>query len=377
MGKKMALVLQGGGALGAYEYGVVTKLVEMGWEPVAVSGVSIGAVNAAAIAGAKDGDIAASLKAVWDQITMKTVPFLPANMQGNFSLLGNPNFWQSRTDYLQMGSWNSLCDTKPMYRTLGQHLDFDRINRVAEDGMPAVRLAVTATSLETGGPMTFSNYLHSHGTGADAGQCMEKLNAVKQTIRPEHIMASGALPPGFPPVVIDDCAYWDGGLFSNTPIDALLNILTEEEYDTLPIFTIDLFATGNLPIPKNLIEVQTRALAMQYENRFWAEFGGSAGLKGFLGMLKTLEAVVPKDSILRKDAADNPEAAAWDWLQRLRALKNLRVIQGAPAPSGGDHDFSAYAVEAAYNAGRTAARHHVLIDHGLDQEQEERLRVVA
>lgn len=94
-------------------------------------------------------------------------------------------------------------------------------------------------------------------------------------------------------------------------------------------------------------------------------------------MLKTLEAVVPKDSILRKDAADNPEAAAWDWLQRLRALKNLRVIQGAPAPSGGDHDFSAYAVEAAYNAGRTATRHHVLIDHGLDQEQEERLRVVA
>jgi NTE family protein len=324
MGKKMALVLQGGGALGAYEYGVVTKLIEMGWEPVAVSGVSIGAVNAAAIAGARDGDIAASLKAVWDQITMKTFPFLPANMQGNFSLLGNPNFWQSRTDYLQMGSWTSFCDTKPMYRTLEQHLDFDRINRVVEDGMPAVRLAVTATSLETGGPMTFSNYLHSHGTGADVGQCMEKLNAVKQTIRPEHIMASGALPPGFPPVVIDDCAYWDGGLFSNTPIDALLNILTEEEYDTLPIFTIDLFATGNLPIPKNLIEVQTRALAMQYENRFWAEFGGSAGLKGFLAMLKTLEAVLPKDSILRKDPADNAEAAAWDLRAATTTFRPMR-----------------------------------------------------
>ena len=362
--RKMALVLQGGGALGAYEYGVVTKLVDMDWEPVAVSGVSIGAVNAAAIAGAKGGDIAASLKAVWERITMKAVPFVPANMQANFSLFGNPNFWQSRTNCLEMASWTSLCDTTPMYATLAQNIDFDQINRAGADGLPAVRLAVTATSLETGGPMTFSNYLHA--TGADAGtdatgQCTEKLNAVKQTIRAEHIMASGALPPGFPPVMIDDCAYWDGGLFSNTPIDALLNLLTEDEYDTLPIFTIDLFATNNLPVPKNLLEVQTRALAMQYENRFWAAFGGSAGLEGFLGMLARLEAELPKDSVLRQGGAGNLEAAAWNWLKRMRALKNIHVIQGAPAPSGGDHDFSPYAVEAAYQAGRTAARNVVKI----------------
>jgi len=74
---KMALVLQGGGALGAYEYGVVTKLVDMGWEPVAVAGVSIGAVNAAAIAGAKSGDIGASLDRVWKAITLPTLPWLP------------------------------------------------------------------------------------------------------------------------------------------------------------------------------------------------------------------------------------------------------------------------------------------------------------
>jgi len=380
MGKKMALVLQGGGALGAYEYGVVTKLVEMGWEPVAVSGVSIGAVNAAAIAGAKDGDIAASLKSVWDQITIKTWPFLPANMQANFSLFGNPNFWQSRTDYLQMGSWDSLCDTRPMYRTLAQHIDFDRINEVEANGLPKVRLAVTATSLETGGPMTFSNYLN--GTGAipvtDAeGRCIGKLNAVKRKIEAAHIMASGALPPGFPPVMIEDCAYWDGGLFSNTPIDALLNLLTEEEYDKLPIFTIDLFATNNLPVPKNLIEVQTRAVAMQYENRFWAAFGGSAGLKGFLGMLAKLEEELPQDSVLRQGAG-NPEAAAWNWLRRMKALKNIHIVQGAPAPSGGDHDFSAYAVDAAYQAGRTAARSFVKVDESeSEREGQVPLRAVA
>jgi predicted acylesterase/phospholipase RssA len=346
---KMALVLQGGGALGAYEFGVVTKLVELGWEPVAVTGVSIGAVNAAAIAGAKGGDIVASLKAVWKAITLPQSPFLPANMQGNLSMLGNPNFWRSRTDYLQMPGWDSLCDTSPMYATLERHLDFAQIND--SDHM---RLAVTATSLQTGGPTTFSNYL-ARGAHRRSGS----LHAVQKHIAAEHIMASGALPPGFPAVTIDDCAYWDGGLFSNTPLDALLNLLEPDEIDTLPIFTIDLFTTRNLPLPKNLFDVQARTMALQYENRFWAEYGGDAGVAGFTAMLAELDKAVPADSPLRQDPAQhtgNATAAAWNWLQRLRALKNLRVIEGAPAAAGAGVDFSAYGVNAAYEAGRAAAR---------------------
>jgi NTE family protein len=348
---KMALVLQGGGALGAYEFGVVTKLVEMGWEPVAVTGVSIGAVNAAAIAGARGGDIVASLKAVWKAITLPSLPFLPANMQGNLSLLGNPNFWRSRTDYVQMPGWDSLCDTSPMYATLERHLDFAQLND--SDHM---RLAVTATSLQTGGPTTFSNYL-ARGAHRRSGG----LHAVQKRIAPAHIMASGALPPGFPAVTIDDCAYWDGGLFSNTPLDALLNMLEPDEIDNLPIFTIDLFATRNLPLPKNLLDVQTRALALQYENRFWAEYGGEAGPQGFTAMLAALERELPADSVLRQDPAQHPgnaAASAWQWLQRLRALDNVRVIEGAPAAAGGDHDFSEYGVNAAYEAGRAAAGRH-------------------
>jgi predicted acylesterase/phospholipase RssA len=346
---KMALVLQGGGALGAYEYGVVTKLVEMGWEPVAVTGVSIGAVNAAAISGARNGDIVASLHAVWHDITLGTLPFLPASMQGNLSLLGNPNFWRSRTDYLQMTSWDSLCDTTPMYGTLEKHLDFEQMNDSGH-----MRMAVTATSLQTGGPTTFSNYL-AQAAHRRAGN----LHAVQKRITAAHIMASGALPPGFPPVVIDDCAYWDGGLFSNTPIDALLNMLQPDEIDNLPIFTIDLFTTRNLPLPKNMLDVQTRALAMQYENRFWAEYGGEAGPKGFTAMLAALDRALPADSPLRQDPAEHPDniaASAWHWMQRLRALENIHVIEGAPAAAGGDHDFSEYAVKAAYQAGRAAAR---------------------
>ena len=335
--KKMALVLQGGGALGAFEYGVVTKLVELEWQPVAVTGVSIGAVNAAAIAGAKGGDIVASLDAIWGAITLPGVPWLPASLQSNMALLGNPNFWRSRTDYLDMPRWTSLCSTAPMVDTLSKHLDFAQMNDPKH-----MRMGVTATSLQTGGPTTFSNYLAPEHHSDD-----DHHTAVKAEILPAHIMASGALPPGFPAVRIDDQYYWDGGLFSNTPIDALLNLLDAEEIDSLPIFVIDLFPTRGLPVPGNMLEVQTRALAMQYQNRFWSEYGGSADTAGFVAMLEQLDQELGPKSELRR----NP---AFAWLQRLRALKNIQVIESAPAAAGGDHDFSQYGVRNAYEAGRQA-----------------------
>jgi predicted acylesterase/phospholipase RssA len=335
--KKMALVLQGGGALGAFEFGVVSKLVELGWEPIAVTGVSIGAVNAAAIAGAKGGNIVESLQTVWNAITLPTLPWLPESSQGDLSLLGNPNFWRSRMDYLNMPSWTSLCSTAPMYATLARHLDFEQINNPGH-----IRLGVTATSLRSGGPTTFSNYLADKYHSDD-----DHHTAVLTAIGPEHIMASGALPPGFPAVRIDDTSYWDGGLFSNTPIDALLNMLEPDEIDSLPIFVIDLFPTQGLPEPNNLLDVQTRATALHYQNRSWAEYGGSANQYEFAEMLELLDKELPAKSPLRKNVA-------FDWLHRLRALKNIRVISSAAAPAGGDHDFSAYGVRNAYAAGRSA-----------------------
>jgi predicted acylesterase/phospholipase RssA len=354
--KKMALVLQGGGALGAFEYGVVTKLVELGWQPVAVTGVSIGAVNAAAIAGAKDGDIVASLHAMWSALTLPTVPWMPESLQSNLSLLGNPNFWQSRTDYLEMPSWTSLCTTAPMYETLSKNLDFAQINNPKH-----IRLGVTATSLQTGGPTTFSNYLAPEYHSDD-----DHHTALHTEILPKHIMASGALPPGFPAVKIDEQYYWDGGLFSNTPIDALLNLLDPQEIATLPIFVIDLFPTSGLPQPKNMTEVQTRTMAMQYQNRFWSEYGGKSDTAGFVSMLEQLDKELPPKSELRA----NP---AFEWLQRLRALKNINVIESGQAAAGGDHDFSQYGVRNAYDAGRTAVANYFQQPQG----QRPRLRAAA
>lgn len=354
--KKMALVLQGGGALGAFEYGVVTKLIELEWQPVAVTGVSIGAINAAAIAGAKDGDIVASLHAMWGALTLPGVPWLPESLQSNLSLLGNPNFWRSRTDYLAMPSWTSLCSTAPMYETLSKNLDFAQINNAKH-----IRLGVTATSLQSGGPTTFSNYL---ALGYHSDQ--DHHTAVSTEILPAHIMASGALPPAFPAVKIDEQYFWDGGLFSNTPIDALLNLLDPDEIDTLPIFVIDLFPTRGLPEPSNMPEVQTRALAMQYQNRFWAEYGGRSDTAGFVSMLEQLDKELAPTSELRKDSA-------FEWLQRLRALKNIQVIESAQAAGGGDHDFSPYGVRKAYEAGRSAVENYF----AQREQQQPKLRVAA
>jgi predicted acylesterase/phospholipase RssA len=353
---KIALILQGGGALGAFEYGVVTKLVEKGFEPVAVTGVSIGAVNAAAIAGAKDGKIVESLDAIWNAITLPNVPWLPESWQSNLSLLGNPNFWKSRTDYIDMPSWTSLCTTAPMYDTLKKYLDFGQINNSKH-----MRFAVTATSLRTGGPTTFSNHLAQHYHSDD-----DHHTACHATIAPEHVMASGALPPGFPSVRIADTDYWDGGLFSNTPIDALLNLLEPSEFDSLPIFVVDLFPTGGLPAPQNMIDVQTRTTSLQYQNRFWSQYGGSSSLEEFTHMVEELDREIPASSKLRS----NP---AFAWLLRLRALKNIRVISSSAAAFGGDHDFSAYGVRKAYEAGRAAVEGYLA---GV-QEQQPKLKVAA
>ena len=151
---KMGLVLQGGGALGAYEYGAVTRLIELGWEPVAVTGVSIGAATAAAIGGARDGDICASLKNLWAAITLSPVPFWPADKQATFSIFGNPNFWQARNDLHNYTNWTSLYDVSPMRETLAKVCDFDRLNDASK-----IRIAVTATNVQTGDQVSFSNYV--------------------------------------------------------------------------------------------------------------------------------------------------------------------------------------------------------------------------
>lgn len=318
----IGLVLQGGGALGAYEYGAVTCLFEAGLRPVAVTGVSIGAINAAVIAGAPRGDIAANLKALWSAITIPDVPMLPRQQQETLSMFGTPNFYNLRTDYFNILNWTSLCDVSPMRATLKRLCDFDQISNPKH-----MRFAVTATSVADGTSVRFAN--------------------TDTKITPDHILASGSLPPGFPMTRVDGNWYWDGGLFDNTPLRPMIDLLTPDEAQTLPILVIDLFPTHDA-VPSNLGEIKNRMMEISFENRFWDDYGGPDGLVAYAQMIDELDKELPQNSRLRSQEAFRKLIA-------FRCLKNLKVIPSPHVPMTGGMDFSEYGIQTRFERGYTAA----------------------
>ena len=248
-----ALVLQGGGALGAYQAGAFSALNEAGFSFDWLAGISIGAVNAALICGNREKDRIPALEAFWNKITSNltmSAPFWTKLGRRAFSelaaaeiaLAGAPGFFRPR---MPAAFWPfltepalSFYDTAPLAATLEELVDFDLIN----DGGP--RLCVGATDVETGNFV----YFDSRHTRIDA----------------RHILASGALPPGFPPVEIDGRYYWDGGLVSNTPLQYVMELAEGDQ--PLCVFQIDLF-NAKSALPKDVLEVQQREMDIRYSSR--------------------------------------------------------------------------------------------------------------
>ncbi|WP_121119653.1 patatin-like phospholipase family protein [Croceibacterium ferulae] len=246
------LVLQGGGALGAYQAGVYEALHKTGFEPDWIAGISIGAINAAIIAGNPPERRMERLRQFWDLVSSEwraepLVPDGPMRQWFNewaaagIMTGGVPGFFRPRLP----GEWLlpegmqplGVYDTSPLRDTLLQLIDFDRLN----DG--AMRFSVGAVNVRTGNFSYFDNR--------------------ERQIGPEHVMASGALPPGFPPVMIDGEAWWDGGLVSNTPLQHVLDTSAQAD---LTVFQVDLFhALGDLPT--NLSEVLQRDKDIRYSSR--------------------------------------------------------------------------------------------------------------
>ncbi len=247
------LVLQGGGALGSYQAGAFQALREHRFEPSWVAGISIGAINAAIIAGNHPEQRLERLHKFWNMVS-SPVPWQPpaggdhARLAFNetsaalIATFGVPGFFVPRippAPLWPLGSPQSLSyyDTTPLKATLKELVDFDLINS------RQTRLSVGAVNIKSGNFIYFDN--------------------MKQEIRPEHIMASGALPPGFPAVEIDGEFYWDGGVASNTPLDY---VLEEEVKNDLLIFQVDLFsARGTLPA--TLLEAAEREKDIRYSSR--------------------------------------------------------------------------------------------------------------
>jgi NTE family protein len=249
--RRTALVLQGGGALGSYQAGVYQALAEEGRVVDWVAGVSIGAVNAAIIAGNPPDKRVERLLDFWRTVTEAPVawpdPPIEAwrawsrqNAAAAAVLLGQPGFFRPRPPIAWVGSRPPLSyyDTSELKASLERLVDFDRINHPR-----GTRLSVGAVNVETGNMVYF-----------DSGT---------QRLTAEHVMASGALPPGLPTVSIDGHHYWDGGLVSNTPLQYLMDF---EPREPMLVFQIDLFpATGKLP--ENMDEVAEREKDIRYSSR--------------------------------------------------------------------------------------------------------------
>lgn len=253
---RRVLVLQGGGALGSYQAGAYHALCHHDFEPEWVAGISIGAINAAIIAGNPREKRLARLKEFWELVS-SPVPWQPVlsddrshslfneTSAAMIATFGVPGFFTPRfppAQFFPSGSLPSLSyyDTTPLRATLERLVDFDRINA------RTTRLSVGAVNIATGNLVYFDNF-------------DKKL----PRIEPEHIMASAALPTGFPAIKIGNDYFWDGGIASNTPLDYVLD---HEAVDDLLIFQIDLFSAKG-PLPTTLLETAEREKDIRYSSR--------------------------------------------------------------------------------------------------------------
>jgi NTE family protein len=247
---RVAYVLHGGGALGAYQLGVIKGLMEAGYTPDWIAATSIGAIQAGIIAGNTPENQIPRLEEFWKRVSTHT-PFdvfghnhLSSDMYHNFVahlsiMFGQGDFFRPRvfSPYMQIvGNLDklSIYDTYPLRKTLLDLIDFERLNK------SPIRLSLGAVEVSTGHLRYFNN--------------------IHYCIGPEHIMASGALPPGFPAVKIGSEYYWDGGIHSNTPLEVIFDAIPRR--DTL-CFVIDCF--GGTPfIPCTMEEVTERMKDINY-----------------------------------------------------------------------------------------------------------------
>ncbi|NTJ68194.1 patatin-like phospholipase family protein [Agrobacterium rhizogenes] len=280
---RVALVFQGGGALGAYQAGVYQALAEAGCEPTWLSGVSIGAVNAAIIAGNEPSRRLQRLEQFWQIISGRKIwAYTP---EGDFfrdirnrtsswmtMTMGQPGFFKPRfpNPWLELPGAEgatSFYDSSELKKTLEMLIDFDVLN----DGKK--RFSVGAVNVRTG------NFVYFDTDNIRIG--------------PEHIMASGALPPALPSIRIEGEYYWDGGIVSNTPLQYLLD--QEEDRSSL-VFQVDLFSARGV-LPRSMPDVLSRHKDIMYSSRTRQNTDNFKRIHGL--KMKLLNALkrVPKDQL--------------------------------------------------------------------------------
>jgi NTE family protein len=337
----VTLLLQGGGALGAYQGGVYEALAETSIHPDWIAGISIGAINGAIIAGNPPNSRVDRLREFWTQVTSSAAgdwsnnPFMDLSRNddtrnllnqmsaGLAASFGATGFFAARPwmPWLQPGGTleaTSFYDTRSLKGTLERLVDFDRINA------GITRFSAGAVNVRTGNFAYFDSTTH--------------------TIKPEHVMASGALPPGFPAVEIEGEQYWDGGLVSNTPLQWVIESNPRRQ-DTLA-FQVDLWSARGEP-PRNMAEVATRQKEIQFSSRT------RASTDQFKSVHRVQRAL---DALLRRLPADLENDDDLEILKSVASDKVYNIVQliyraqNYEGPSK-DYEFSRLSMQDHWRAG--------------------------
>jgi len=331
------LVLQGGGALGAYQGGVYEALAEAGDLPDWVAGISIGAINAALIAGNPPAMRVARLREFWHRVSHE-LPFKLDEAVGfarrafneasasYAAFAGLPGFFTPRFP-APLPNWPaelgalSFYDTSPLRRTLLELVDFDRLNR------SEIHFSVGAVNVATGNFAYFDNR--------------------EQTIGPEHIMASGALPPGFPPVEIEGEWYWDGGLVSNTPLQYVLD---NRPTSPMTVFQVDLFPSRGT-LPRTMADVMQRDKDIRYSSRTRLGTDQSRARQHLRAALRRLAKRLPPDF------HDDPDLQLLLSAQPDGAVAIMHLINRAEGyeTQSKDYEFSRMTVDEHWQTGHADA----------------------
>ena len=343
--QKFGLVLQGGGALGAYEVGAVEYLYERGMECAIVTGASAGAMNAAALAGATQYPPRV-LRKLWEKIAVDSpIPFLPEIpvplpqwlTRLWFSYMPSllvPGMYRPRLDVWNLPDWTSIA--KPtMGKTLDALVDWDQVRDPGH-----MRLTVSASGVEDGTVAYFTNI------PADKLPPEPEYQPVQ--FGTEHVLASGSFPGGFPWTTIQNRAYWDGGLTDNTPLKPILDNLTEDEAASMPIYMIDVNVAA-APRPGNLYGVSQRMLELLVSNRLRSDLDTATSYTKFISVLKQVDEQLPSDAPLRKEQE-------WDEVMGYHHFRHIHLIDMKKPADDSAGDFSRQSILRRISAGYDQTR---------------------
>lgn len=330
--KYTALVLQGGGAMGAYEYGVVKALYEQeGFSPDIISGISIGAVNAGLITGAKNGPIE-GLAEFWDTMTMEKIPFVPQQMQIMMSQLANPAFYNMNPKlFFNPFSATSFKDTTPLHNTLAKIIDVEKLNNPNSPN-----LVMMATNIADG--------------------VIEEFDNRKRKISIDHIVANTGVPPNLPMTEINKNYYWDGGIITNNPLSSAINRLEElgDENSEREVIYIELFKLKG-EIPRNMNDVMERYTQMLYSSKIFADVIQFNKLNSYIDMIREIEKELPQDSKLRN-------SEGFKRLMNYKKIDKLTVFKySAPNPLIATADFTQETIKQRIEMGYRDAKHQLSI----------------